>query len=162
VTVLIPLAGMALTYFLVNTVPIAVAIALTTSQNAWRVWKTDFAPSISSYVLGIAAAAVIVEVTERSGYWLTLLLAAAPLYLTWKVYRAGVATEARQGAVLEAANDAIVTMDANLAIREFNPAAERMFGYSRLNILGKKVDMLLPAADRETKRSAFSEYLATG
>ena len=31
-----PLAGMALTYFFVNTVPIAVAIALTTSQNAWR------------------------------------------------------------------------------------------------------------------------------
>ena len=29
-----PLAGMALTYFFVNTVPIAVAIALTTNQNA--------------------------------------------------------------------------------------------------------------------------------
>ena len=38
-----PLAGMALTYFLVNTIPIAIAIALTTNQNAWRIWKTDFA-----------------------------------------------------------------------------------------------------------------------
>ncbi len=36
---IMPLAGMALTYFFANTVPIAVAIALTTSQSAWRIWK---------------------------------------------------------------------------------------------------------------------------
>ncbi len=39
----IALAGMAVTYFLVNTIPIAIAIALSTNQNAWRIWKTDFA-----------------------------------------------------------------------------------------------------------------------
>src|SRR6185369_3118219 len=84
-----PLAGMALTYFFVNTVPIAFAIALTTNQNAWRVWKTDFASSAPSYLLGAFAAAVIIKVTESSGYWLTLLLTAAPLYLTYRMYRAG-------------------------------------------------------------------------
>ena len=42
---IMPLAGMALTYFFVNTVPIAIAIALTTNQSAWRIWKTDFASS---------------------------------------------------------------------------------------------------------------------
>ncbi len=162
VAVLLPLVGMALTYFLVNTVPIAIAIALTTAQDAWHVWRTDFAPSISSYVLGVAAAAVVIEVTESSGYWLTLLLAAAPLYLTYRVYRAGVQTEARQGAVLEAANDAIVTMDSNLAIREFNPAAERLFGYDRMNILGRQIEMLLPPGDRAVKLSAFNEYMSTG
>ena len=84
-----PLAGMALTYFFVNTVPIAIAIALTTNQSAWRIWKTDFASSAPSYLLGAAAAAVVIAVTESSGYWLTLLLTAAPLYLTYKMYRAG-------------------------------------------------------------------------
>ena len=44
-TMVVPVAGMALTYFLVNTVPIAIAIALTTNQSAWQVWKTDFASS---------------------------------------------------------------------------------------------------------------------
>ena len=67
----------------------------------------------------------MIAVTESSGYWLTLLLASAPLYLTYKMYRAGAESEARQGAILEAANDAIVTMDRQLNIREFNPAAER-------------------------------------
>ena len=162
VSVLIPLVGMALTYFFMNTVPIAVAIALTTSQNAWQVWKTDFATSFNSYMLGVAAAAVVIEVTESAGYWLTLLLAAAPLYLTYKVYRAGVQTEARQGAILEAANDAIVTIDRQLAIREFNPGAERMFGHRRMNILGRPIDMLLPAEDRAANLSSFSEYTVSG
>ena len=79
---------MALTYFFVNTVPIAMAIALTTKQSAWRIWKSDFASSAPSYLLGAAAAAVVIAVTESSGYWLTLLLTAAPLYLTYKMYRA--------------------------------------------------------------------------
>ena len=160
--VLAPLTGMALTYFLVNTAPIAVAIALTTSQNAWHVWKTDFLPSLSSYVLGVAAAAVVIAVTERSGYWLTLLLAAAPLYLTYRVYRAGAQTEARQGAILDAASDAIVTMDHQFAIREFNPAAERMFGHRRMNILGKSIEMLLPPAGRAMAMKAFSDYMLKG
>ena len=38
--------------------------------------ETDFAPSGPSYVLGAAAAAVVLAVTESSGYWLALLLTA--------------------------------------------------------------------------------------
>ena len=157
-----PLAGMALTYFFVNTVPIAVAIALTTRQSAWRIWKTDFASSAPSYLLGAAAAAVVIKVTESSGYWLTLLLTAAPLYLTYKMYRGGRESEARQGAILEAAHDAIITMDQQLNIREFNPAAEQMFGYERLDILGRNVELLLPPAARARQVRALSEYMTTG
>jgi PAS domain S-box-containing protein len=157
-----PLLGMALTYFFVNTVPIAVAIALTTKQSAWRIWKTDFASSAPSYLLGAAAAAVVIKVTESSGYWLTMLLTAAPLYLTYKMYRGGRESEARQGAILEAAHDAIITMDQQLNIREFNPAAEQMFGYQRLDILGRNVELLLPPANRAQQASALNEYMTTG
>ncbi|PYR53830.1 MAG: hypothetical protein DMF95_02520 [Acidobacteria bacterium] len=158
----VPLAGMALTYFFVNTIPIAIAIALTTNQSAWRIWKTDFASSAPSYLLGAATAAVVIKVTESSGYWLTLLLTAAPLYLTYRMYRVGRESEARQGAILEAAHDAIITMDQELNIREFNPAAERMFGYARLDILGRNVELLLPPASRARQVSALNEYMATG
>jgi PAS domain S-box-containing protein len=159
---IVPLAGMALTYFFVNTIPIAVAIAVTTHQSAWRIWKTDFASTAPSYLLGAAAAAVVIAVTDSSGYWLTLLLTAAPLYLTYKMYRAGVVSEARQGAILEAAHDAIITMDQRLNIREFNPAAEHMFGYARLLILGRPVELLLPPADRAATVEALTTYLTTG
>jgi PAS domain S-box-containing protein len=158
----IPLMAMAFTYFFVNTVPIAIAIALTTNQSAWRIWKTDFASSAPSYLLGAVAAAVVIRVTESSGYGPTILLTAAPLYLTYKMYRAGRESDARQGAILEAAHDAIMTMDAQLNIREFNPAAEQMFGYARLDILGRNVELLLPPADRAQQLSALNEYMATG
>jgi PAS domain S-box-containing protein len=159
---IMPLAGMALTYFFVNTVPIAFAIALTTNQSAWRIWKTDFASSAPSYLLGAAAAAVVIKVTESSGYWLTLLLTAAPLYLTYKMYRAGKESEARQGAILEAAHDAIITMDSQLNIREFNPAAEQMFGYARLDILGRNVELLLPPSERAQQLRALNELMTAG
>jgi len=159
---IMPVAGMALTYFFVNTVPIAVAIALTTHQSAWRIWKSDFASSAPSYLLGAIAAAAVIKVTQRSGYALMLLLTAAPVYLLYKMYRAGKESEARQGAILEAAHDAIITMDSELNIREFNPAAEQMFGYARLDVLGRSVELLLPEADRAARVRALNEYMATG
>ena len=159
---LVPLTGMAFTYFFVNTVPIAVAIALSTNQSPWRIWKAELAPSGPSYVLGAVAAAIVLAVTESSGVWFAVLLLLAPLYLTYKVYRAGAESEAKQGAILEAANDAIITMDARLAIREFNPAAEQMFGYRRTDILGRNAEILLPAAERAAAIGAMTQYLATG
>ena len=155
-------AGMALTYFFVNTIPIALAIAVTTNQNAWRIWKSDFASSAPSYMLGAIAAVVVIDVTDSAGPWLTLLLAAAPLYLIYKMYRAGAEVEARQGAILEAAHDAIITMDGNLNIREFNPAAEQMFGHTRMAILGKSVGLLLPPAERPLQVAAFRRYMTNG
>ena len=155
-------AGMAITYFFANTVPIAIAIALTTNQNAWRIWKNDFASSAPSYLLGAAAAVVVIAVTASAGYWLTLLLASAPLFLTYKIYRAGTEVEARQGAILEAAHDAIITMDSDLNIREFNPAAEQMFGYPRMGILGKSVGLLLPPAEQPLQVAAFRRYISSG
>jgi hypothetical protein len=160
--VAIPLVGMALTYFVVNTAPIAIAIALTTGQNAWQIWKSDFAGSVADYILGAIAAIVIIAVTESSGYWLTLLLALAPLYLTYKVYRTGIATEARQGAILEAAQDAIITMDQQLNIREFNPAAEQMFGYKRIEILGRPIALLMPPDQRAGYLEHLTTYLLKG
>jgi PAS domain S-box-containing protein len=158
----VPLVAMAVTYYLVNTLQIAVAIALATGQGAWRVWRSDFASSGTSYVVGAATAAVVIAVTERSGYWLMLLMAAPPLYLTYRLYQAGRKTEARQGAILEAAQDAIVTVDHSLNIREFNPAAERMFGRSRMTILGKNVELLLPVAGRTAQLAVLTGLLRTG
>jgi PAS domain S-box-containing protein len=161
-TILVPIAGTALSYFFVNTVPIAAAIGLTTRQSVWRVWKNDFASSAPSYLLGAGAAAAALAVVQSSGYWPTLLLAAAPLYLTYKVYRAGAESEARQGAILEAAHDAIITMDQQLNIREFNPAAEKMFGHTRMHMLGRNVELLLPPMIRDAQLAAINRYMTTG
>ncbi len=161
-TLALPLAGMAITYFFANTALIATAVAWSTHQRVWQIWKTDFASSAPSYLLGAVAAAAVIAVTESSGYWLTLVLTAAPLYLTYKLYRVGKESEARQGAILEAAHDAIITIDPHLSIREFNPAGEKMFGALRTDILGRNIDLLLPPADRPTQRQALGQYMTKG
>ena len=45
-------------------------------------------------------------------------------------------SEARKSAVLEAALDCIITADVQGRIVEFNPAAERTFGYTRAERAG--------------------------
>jgi PAS domain S-box-containing protein len=161
-TLAVPLTAMALTYFFANTVLIAAAVALSTNQSVWRIWKSDFASSAPSYLLGAVSAAAVIAVAGSSGYWLTLLLTAAPLYMTYKLYRVGKESEARQGAILEAAHDAIITIDQHLHMREFNPAAEQMFGGLRTNMLGRHFDLLLPPAQREAQRRALSQYMMSG
>ena len=71
--------------------------------------------------------------------------------------------EVRKAAILDSALDCIVTIDHEGRITEFNPAAERTFGYRRDEIVGKHlVETLVPSSLREEHRHAFARYLATG
>ena len=70
---------------------------------------------------------------------------------------------ARHGAVLEASLDAIVTIDHAGRVLEFNPSAERMFGYARADVLGRDMaTLIVPPRLREQHRAGMEQYLATG
>jgi PAS domain S-box-containing protein len=71
--------------------------------------------------------------------------------------------EARKAAMLESAIDAVVAIDHRGFITEFNPTAERVFGYSRAEVIGRSMaDLMVPPSLRERHRRAFARYLATG
>lgn len=73
------------------------------------------------------------------------------------------ASEARKGAMLDSALDCVVTMDADGRIVEFNPAAERTFGYAAADVLGKPLDeTIVPVALRGRHRGGLARYLETG
>src|SRR5438067_1666795 len=56
---------------------------------------------------------------------------------------------ARKSAILEAALDSIVTIDAEGRVTEFNPAAERTFGYRRADAIGREMaELIVPPALR--------------
>ncbi|HZZ82011.1 MAG TPA: PAS domain S-box protein, partial [Gemmataceae bacterium] len=57
--------------------------------------------------------------------------------------------ERRLRAILDTANDAIITVDANGTMQTVNPAAERIFGYSDAEMVGQNVRMLLPEPLRD-------------
>jgi PAS domain S-box-containing protein len=72
-------------------------------------------------------------------------------------------SEARNAAILDSALDCIVTMDDQGCITEFNPAAERTFGYRRDEVVGKRLaEVMIPPSLREGHRRGFARYLATG
>ena len=72
-------------------------------------------------------------------------------------------SEARKAAILDSALDCIVSIDREGCITEFNPAAERTFGYRRDKVLGQQLaDVIIPPALREGHRHGFARYLATG
>jgi PAS domain S-box-containing protein len=73
------------------------------------------------------------------------------------------ASEARVRAVVDSALDAVITMDTEGRILEFNPAAEHMFGHTRAEALGVEMaDLLIPPALREAHRKGLERYLETG
>jgi diguanylate cyclase (GGDEF)-like protein/putative nucleotidyltransferase with HDIG domain len=80
-----PLVGTATVYFVVNTLLIAAAIALSTRQGIVRVWQENLLWSAPSYFAGALAAGIAVSVIDRDSYWLATL-AAAPLYVTYRTY----------------------------------------------------------------------------
>ena len=72
-------------------------------------------------------------------------------------------SEARQGAMVEAALDAIISMDHAGRVVEFNPAAERIFGHKRKDVLGRDMsDVIIPPGLRERHRQGMARYIATG
>src|SRR4051812_18920255 len=72
-------------------------------------------------------------------------------------------SEARTRAILEAALECIVTMDDSGNVVEFNPAAERTFGYRREDVIGREMaELIVPPRLRELHRRGIARYLATG
>ncbi|MBV8232303.1 MAG: PAS domain S-box protein, partial [Planctomycetaceae bacterium] len=73
------------------------------------------------------------------------------------------ASEARKDAILQSALDGIIGMDHEGRVVEFNPSAERLFGYRRDEILGRPLaELIIPPALRERYRRGLSASLATG
>ena len=69
----------------------------------------------------------------------------------------------RLRAVLDAALDCIVAMDASGRVLAWNPAAARTFGWSAGEALGREMaDLIVPPALRERHRAGLARYLAGG
>lgn len=65
--------------------------------------------------------------------------------------------------ILDTALDAIISMDHEGKVLEFNPAAERIFGIECSRALGKELaSLIVPPRLREAHRRGLAGYLATG
>jgi len=70
---------------------------------------------------------------------------------------------ARKSAILSSALDSIISMDEAGRVVDFNPAAERTFGYARDEIMGRTVEeTIVPAELRAAHREGLARFLSTG
>lgn len=70
--------------------------------------------------------------------------------------------EARSRAIVDTAVDGIITIDAHGVARQFNPAAERIFGYAAHEVIGRNISMLMPPPYRREHDEYLVRYLTTG
>ncbi|UXC34496.1 PAS domain S-box protein [Cupriavidus gilardii] len=64
--------------------------------------------------------------------------------------------------LVAAIGDAIVIADANGAITLWNPAAQRMFGYTEAEALGQSLDLIIPERLRARHWQGYDKTMATG
>lgn len=64
--------------------------------------------------------------------------------------------------LVEAIGDAIVASDAGGAIVLWNPAAERMFGFTEGEALGQSLDLIIPQRQQQRHWDGYHKTMATG
>jgi PAS domain S-box-containing protein len=72
-------------------------------------------------------------------------------------------SEERMRAILETALDAIIVMDTEGVVHEWNSAAEQMFGFTRATAIGRKLaDLIIPVYLREQHVRGLAQHLVEG
>ncbi len=73
------------------------------------------------------------------------------------------ASQARQRAILEAALDAVISIDQLARVTYVNSAFEHIFGYRADDVMGRELaDVVIPPSLRQAHRDGFARHLATG
>jgi PAS domain S-box-containing protein len=72
------------------------------------------------------------------------------------------ASEARQHAILQAAHDAVISIDQRGRVTYVNSAFEHIFGYRADEVIGRELaEVVVPPSLREAHRQGFARYPAT-
>ncbi len=78
-----------------------------------------------------------------------------------KTYRDQQISETRSHTITESAQEGIVVINPNGLVTDFNPFAEKMFGYTAKEVLGNNVKMLMPEPYNSEHDGYLLKYLRT-
>jgi PAS domain S-box-containing protein len=113
----------------------------------------NYSPVMGEYGKPEGVMAIVVETTER-------VVAEQQRQHAEAAYRD---SEKQKTVFFETALDAILTMDERGKLITLNPAAVRMFGYSREDAIGKELaSLIIPPKYQEKHRHGLTSYIHTG
>ena len=137
------------------------ALELTGNLPAAPLEGADFS-SFINLVLAASFGTFVGVVTVRSARRATLDLEVLRTDLMRKAVDLE-DSETRKSAILDASLSGIVSCDSQGCVTEFNPAAERMFGFTRSEALGCNIaELFIPKGMVATHKQGFARYLRTG
>jgi PAS domain S-box-containing protein len=70
------------------------------------------------------------------------------LHKDWRQLAARSAEARQSAAIIASSNDAVIVKDLQGRIQRWNPAAERMYGYTAAEVVGRSIDVIVPAEQR--------------
>ncbi len=76
--------------------------------------------------------------------------------------REALAREAHLASILDTVPDAMIVIDERGIVQSFSSAAERLFGYTAAEVIGKNIKILMPSPYRENHDGYIERYLRTG
>jgi PAS domain S-box-containing protein len=104
--------------------------------------------------------------------FLAALVIAATLLLRWQIAplvrktmaaKAEAATNAtRVASIMNSVPDGIITIDLSGNIVEVNPAVSALFGYSKDELIGRNVSVLMPESMRAAHETGHKRFVSTG
>ncbi|MFT5732901.1 MAG: PAS domain S-box-containing protein [Planctomycetota bacterium] len=97
-----------------------------------------------------------IEITERKGSEANLEAQVADRTVELQAHRV------RMQSIVDTAVDAILAIDVRGNVSLFNPSAERMFGYRAEEVMGRNVNMLMPAPYGAEHDGYLENYVQTG
>lgn len=71
-------------------------------------------------------------------------------------------SEGRTRTIIESSADGVITINRQGLVTVYNPAAEKMFGYSATEMVGQPMEKLLPERFRKHHRQGIRTYFSTG
>jgi PAS domain S-box-containing protein len=117
-------------------------------------WKRDGTPLAVEY-----STSPIIQDGEHRG----AVVAFADITQRIAAQRAIKESEERKSAVLRSTLDSIISMDAAGIVIEFNPAAERAFGFTHDEAVGRPLaELIIPPRFRDAHHAGLARYVTTG
>jgi PAS domain S-box-containing protein len=136
----------------------------TAAVQARQGLRGTFALMTVMAVLGLSSLALVIGSLQRNSADLTERASVLEREISerQRVETALRESEEKYSHIINAAAEAIISLDAHGMVCEFNRAAEAMFGFSKAELLGKPLTPIMPPRLRALHAAGIAHYFATG